>query len=111
MTSSSERRRAPRALADFPISLSPAEGAAPARLKDLSTIGLCCTTAQEMPEMTVVGIDLQLPGSAASHKVQGAIVRCDPIQDDGFEVAVYFTEIGNEAKHAVGAYVAQAQPA
>jgi hypothetical protein len=113
MTHPNERRRAPRALADFPIQLSPQGSTAPARLKDLSAIGLCCTTASPIDEMVLVGIDLQLPGSNEKHHVQGAVVRCDPAdgEEGAFEIAVYFTAIEEDTKQALQAYVAQGAPA
>jgi hypothetical protein len=109
----SERRRAPRAIADFPIVLAPQEGAAPAQLKDLSTIGLCCTTAARLKEMALVGVDLQLPGHKEAHRVHGAVVRCAPVagQQGRYEVAIWFTEVGERAKQALGAWVARAVPA
>ena len=108
-----ERRRALRAIADFPIRLSPKDGALPAMLKDLSTIGLCCTTAQAVPELTLVGIDLQLPGQQDAHAVKGAVVRCDPARGrrGAYEVAVYFTEVAPATKAALAHYVAGAAPA
>ena len=114
MTSPSrERRRAPRALADFSIQLTPTQGATPARLKDLSAIGLCCTTTARLKEMALVGIDLQLPGESKRHALQGAVVRCEPErnQKGSYEVAVYFTQIDEAAKKAFGAYVDRGEPA
>lgn len=108
-----ERRRAPRAVADFPIQLNPAGQATPARLKDLSAIGLCCTTSAKMQEMSIVGIDLQLPGESKRHALQGAVVRCEPTRGSksSYELAVWFTQIDDAAKKALGAYVARSAPA
>jgi len=113
MTAPRERRRAPRAIAAFPIRLQPKEGSSPATLKDLSTIGLCCTTPQRLSELTLLGIDLQLPGQQAMHSIKGAVVRCEPARDapGQFEVAVFFTEIAPAAKAALASYVAAAAPA
>lgn len=112
MSAATERRRAPRALADFPIQLSPEQGATEARLKDLSTIGLCCTTPQEVPELSQVGIALQLPNGHEQHQVIGAVVRCEAEEEgDNYEVAVYFTEIGEDTKAALEAFVSQGVPA
>ncbi|GDY02628.1 hypothetical protein LBMAG49_19570 [Planctomycetota bacterium] len=112
-SSERERRRAPRARAEFQIHLNPKEGAQPATLKDLSIIGLCCSTAHKMAELALVGIDLQLPGQSGNHSVKGAVVRCDPEQGKPgkYEVAVFFTEISPASKAAVAAYVASAAPA
>lgn len=108
-----ERRRAPRALADFPIQLTPGNGASPARLKDLSTIGLCCTSPTEVAEFTKLGIDLQLPGQSRRHTLQGAVVRCDPSRSDKgqYEIAVYFTEVGPATKTAIADFVSVSAPA
>lgn len=112
MSAATERRRAPRALADFPIQLSPEQGATEARLKDLSTIGLCCTTAQEVPELSQVGVALQLPNTHEQHQVIGAVVRCEAEEEgSNYEVAVYFTEIGEDTKAALEAFVTQGVPA
>lgn len=102
-----ERRRAPRAGADFSIQLNPAGGATPARLKDVSTIGLCCTTSAKLAEMTLVGIDLQLPGEGKRHALQGAVVRCerDAAEKGSYELAVYFTQIDDAARRALAGYV------
>ncbi|MGE3171239.1 MAG: PilZ domain-containing protein [Planctomycetota bacterium] len=110
---SRERRRAPRARADFSIQLNPEQGAAPAQLKDLSAIGLCCTTRTQLTEMTRVAIDLQLPGQGRRHRLEGAVVRCEPEDDDptSYELAVYFTQIDAAAKQALGAYVEKGAPA
>ncbi len=110
---SRERRKAPRAVADFPIQLQPAAGATPARVKDLSAIGLCCTTGTRLPEMALVGIDLQLPGESKRHTLQGAVVRCEPEpQRKGqYELAVFFTQIDDAARQALCAYVERGEPA
>jgi PilZ domain len=110
---SSERRRARRAVADFPIQIDPGKGTAPARLKDLSAIGLCCTTSAELAEMTRVGIDLQLPGQSRRHQLLGAEVRCEKLSSPPgqYEIAVYFTDMDPVAKAAVGAWVENGTPA
>jgi hypothetical protein len=103
----SERRRAPRARADFPIHLTPASGKAPAHLRDLSANGLCCTTSQSLPEMALVGIDLQFPGQPQQHRLEGAVVRCAPLpaRKGQFEVAIFFTSIQDSARAALAAWV------
>ena len=104
---SRERRRAARALADFPIQLNPTSGATPARLRDVSANGLCCTTTAPLPEMALVGIDLQLPGDSRRHALQGAVVRCEAQREarGTYEVAVFFTQIEPATASALGAFV------
>src|SRR5712671_982301 len=108
----SDRRRARRALADFAISLSPEATARPARLKDISEIGLACTFSEAIAELTLVAVDLQLPGHKDSQRVQGAVVRCEPFGKKGeCDVAVYFTAVPATTEAALRNYVQKARPA
>lgn len=108
---SQERRRAPRALADFPIRFSKDPAARPAILRDISEIGLACVSPQLVPEMTLVALDFTLPGSDDSHHVTGAVVRCEAVPTGQFEMAVYFTEVSKETRAALGNYVTGGSPA
>ncbi|GAB4150091.1 MAG: hypothetical protein Fur0037_18520 [Planctomycetota bacterium] len=108
-----DRRRAPRAQADFPIRLTEVADASPARLKDISEIGLCCVSENPLDEMTLLGIDLKLPGAQIAHRVKGAVVRCEPMPkgEKGYEIAVYFTEVPETTRGALRQYVAVSRPA
>lgn len=107
-----DRRRAPRAQADFPIQIVGKAAGRPAQLKDISEIGLCCSCSERIDEMTLLAIDLQLPGAQVQHKVKGAVVRCEPLRQQGsFELAVYFTEIAPQTKAALKQLVAVGKPA
>jgi hypothetical protein len=110
-TPHSERRRAPRAVATFPVRLATQPEGASAVLRDLSEIGLACTSSQAIPEMTLIGLDFALPGASERHQVQGAVVRCEPLGKGkkDWDVAVYFTEITPVTKAAVRNYVAKAK--
>lgn len=103
-----ERRGAPRTAADLPLTLSPHAGASPARLQNISQSGLCCEFAEPLAEMTVMGIDLELPGSE-SHRARGIVVRCDKqrgVSPPTYEVAIYFTELEPRTRRAIARYVA-----
>lgn len=110
-TPQSERRRAARAAASFPVTLSGQADVPPAALRDLSEIGLACTSLQPIPEMTMVGLDFQLPGQVERHQVKGAVVRCEPMRAAGtkkqWDVAVYFTDVTPVTKAALRNYVAK----
>jgi hypothetical protein len=102
-----ERRKAPRAPADFSIRLADRGEAREARVKDLSTHGLCCWYPEPVAEMTLVRLDLELPGQGA-HEVQGAVVRCQKVRGQSpptYEVAVYFTRVPAECRAALAQYV------
>lgn len=103
-----ERRRAPRASADLPIRLGENEQTLPARLRDLSSSGLCCHYPEPLREMTMVQMDLDLPGQEGSHQVQGAVVRCEKqrgINPPTYEVAVFFTDLAPGARKAIDGFV------
>lgn len=108
-----DRRRAPRAQADFPIQIAGKMAGQPAQLKDISEIGLCCNCRERIDEMTLLSIDLKLPGAQVQHKVKGAVVRCEPLPrgKGSFELAVYFTEIAPQTKAALKQLVAIGKPA
>ncbi len=113
-TPQSERRRAQRALASFPVRFAEQKAGDAAVLRDISTIGLACTSPTPIAEMTLVGLDFALPGSVQQHHVKGAVVRCEPLRGGGkkqWDVAVYFTEIGKETKVALHNYVGKGKPA
>lgn len=103
-----ERRRAPRARADFPIRLRQRAEARPGSVVDISENGLCCTFPEAIREMTLVNIDLQLPEDSRTHAVQGAVVRCEKrknVSPPTYEVAVYFTDLEPDARQLLRDYV------
>lgn len=114
----SERRRSIRALGTFPVRLSPRPTDAPAVLRDISEIGLACTSLEELPEMTQVALSFSLPGATEVHHVQGAIVRCDKMKSSTpsrsgpkWDLAVYFTEIQPVTRAAIRNYVGKSKKA
>lgn len=99
----SERRRTPRANADFPMRL----GSLPAQLKDISEGGLACRLGQPMEEMTRVQIDLDLPAGDrnARHTVEGAIVYCAPSTDGEYDLGILFLAPPEDTTSAIRAFV------
>ena len=112
----SDRRRAVRALGDFPVRLSPHPGDAPALLRDISEIGLACASHDELPEMTQVALDFSLPGATDVHHVTGAVVRCEPFKkpvrgSPKWDIAIYFTDVKPVTRAALRNYVGKAKKA
>ncbi len=106
--SSAERRRAPRIEADLPLTLTARDAGAPAHLKDLSELGLCCTFPEPVPEMTLVRVGLEIESQV--HDLDGAVVRCEREPKDGWEVAIYFTGMDDAARSAIGTFVKSRVP-
>lgn len=103
-----ERRRAPRARANFPIQIGDRDGLTAALLKDISTNGLCCSYPDALNEMTLVRIDLQIPGQHDAHALQGVVVRCEKKRGDAppaYELAIYFTDVPPSTRRAIGEFV------
>jgi hypothetical protein len=106
-----ERRRAPRAPATFPLRFGAER--APATLRDISSLGLCCETSAAVDEMTAVRIELEVPVTAGGAqpsplRVAGAVVRCELIvgsKPSRYEVAVFFTEIDEADRRQLASYV------
>jgi hypothetical protein len=110
-TPQSERRRALRAAASFPVNLSSDTLAEPGMLHDISEIGMACAAPAPIDEMTLVGIDFALPGQTERHQVTGAVVRCDRIEAQegkpSWDIAIYFTEITPVTKASLKGYVSK----
>ena len=106
-----ERRRAPRAPADVSFQIATKGAPEPARLRDISTLGLSCETRSRIPEMTTLKVDLELPGGAGKKQpvaAEGVVVRCERLQAgkaEGYEVAIYFTRMDGRHRDAIGSYV------
>jgi hypothetical protein len=112
-TPQSERRRAARALANFPVRLNPETNTESALLRDISEIGLACVAPYKLAEMTLVALDFSLPGSVEKHHCKGAVVRCAPLakQKGKYDLAIYFTEITPVTRAALKYYVGKGKPA
>lgn len=115
-TPQSERRRATRALAAFPVKLTNQPGAEPALLRDISELGLACVSPEAIPEMTLVGLDFALPGATELHHVKGAVVRCEALRtatkgSGRYDLAVYFTEMTPVTRAALKNYVGKGKRA
>lgn len=108
-----ERRRHPRVALDLPVTITLPDGDHEARLRDLSRAGVCFFLDRRIPEMTVLKMDLDLPGSDASTdavNVRGAgvVVRCQPLSPhvDHYEVAVFLNDITDSNRERLETYLA-----
>ena len=102
-----ERRRAMRVKALLPIRLQARDADHEARLRDISTAGLCCFFPEPIPEMTLVGVDLELNGKP--HEIEGAVVRCLDAGEEGYEIAIFFTNLPGPIRVQLGQLVAERQ--
>lgn len=110
-----ERRRHPRVQGAFDLTLQGPESSERVRVKDISASGICCYTEKPMSEMSVVQLDLMLPHGEQTQSAccKGAVVRCEPATDakhPTYEVAIFFTELGDEARELLTGYVSSQIP-
>jgi len=104
-----ERRRHPRAPADWTIEIALEDGVHRARLRDVSRIGLSFHLERAIPMMTVLRIGLDLPERGGVRRVtgSGAVVRCQRISPalEHYEVAVFLHDMGEEDRDALDRHV------
>ncbi len=104
-----ERRRWPRAKADWPISLDLPEGRYEARVRDISEAGVCFFLDRPLKLMTTLAIELDLPHGERHTVIRGTgiVVRSEVISDrlDHYEIAVFMPELSEVEKGAVAMFV------
>jgi hypothetical protein len=104
-----ERRRWPRAKADWPISLDLPEGRFEARVRDISQAGVCFFLDRPLKPMTTLAIELELPQARARTVIrgQGVVVRSESISQrlDHYEIAVFMPELSETERGAIGVFV------
>ncbi len=107
--SGAERRRHPRAEADWTVEIALEGGTQRARLRDVSRIGLCFHTEQPIPMMTVlsVGLDLPVPHGVRRVTGSGAVVRCERISPalEHYEVALFLHDMSESDRDALDEHV------
>lgn len=102
-----ERRRAPRAVAEQPIHLRSDRDSCPALLRNISTHGICCEVDRPVAEMTRMGVELELPQAADLGRIEGVVVRCEQSRWTAgrYEVAIFFPSPPADVVGAIAAYV------
>lgn len=104
-----ERRRWPRADADWAISLALPDGEYLARVRDVSRAGVCFFIDRPIPVMTAMRIDLELPVDEGKRFITGGgvVVRCEKISArlEHYEIALFLNDIAGPDQEALEAYV------
>lgn len=105
-----ERRRHPRARGDHPLTIALADGPREVRLRDVSVSGVCFYSDAPIPEMTALGIQLELPNDGSpGERIEagGAVVRCQRISPhmEHYEVAVFLHDATETTRRKIAKYV------
>ena len=100
-----ERRKYPRAGAEWPLEIALTSGVHKARLRDVSRAGLCFFMEEPIPAMTVLKIGLDLPVENGVRRISGsgAVVRCEPISAGvhHYEIAVFLHDLAESDREAL----------
>ncbi|MCK6444875.1 MAG: PilZ domain-containing protein [Planctomycetes bacterium] len=103
-----ERRRYPRAQIEGVVTLSLKDGTRSAKLRDISRAGVSFYLDRPVPLMTLLELQLDLPGGSAPVVARGAVVRCERIGPsvEHWEIAVFLHETREADRRAIDAFVA-----
>lgn len=113
MTLRAERRRAPRGKPSTDLRMSLPGMSAPARVRDMSSSGVCCTTDRPLPVLSHVRLAFEVAAESGSREIAcgGAVVRCvkDGRASGGgpatYEVAIFFTDLRETDRAALDEFV------
>lgn len=105
----SERRQWQRAQAEWPITVVLDDGPHEARIRDVSSGGVCFFLDRPVPEMTALRIEFDLPVESGVRRISGlgAVVRCEKISQalEHYEIAVFLQEMADPDRETIEAYV------
>ena len=108
-----EKRQHPRLEKILPLKLSGRHSDIVTQTKNLSCAGAYCSVSKELPLMTKLKVTLLLPekhknSKEGSRKVSciGIVVRSQKsLQDDFYDVAIFFEQIRDKEKAKLEEYV------
>ena len=100
-----ERRKYPRAGAEWPLEIALTTGTHKARLRDVSRAGICFFMDEPIPTMTVLRIGLDLPTPKGKRRItgSGAVVRCEALSVGvhHYEIAVFLHDLAESDREAL----------
>ena len=109
----SERRRRPRALAEFSVTLHRMAAPLATTAKDVSELGIAVRSKTRLPMREPVEIELALPDTQGLPIIRGHVVRCMPVDLTGREhyIAISFTDVPPKTRAAIFTFVKRGEPA
>ena len=110
---SRDRRRQPRTSKQVPLSLKDADPGILNKVENISSSGVLCHTAEQLPLMSRVAmqIALEMPDAfsdiVASVACEGVVVRSEkrPDEKNGYETAIFFTRMSDRDREELERYV------
>jgi len=85
------------------------EAAGLGQLIDISLSGVACNSPSAFTEMTVMEIKMGLPTAQGELPFQagGAVVRCEPRDNDTHLVAIFFTHMDDASRENLQTFLAE----
>ena len=114
----SERRKYPRANADFSIKFAGKESGIVARVENISCSGAYCVVNEFIPLYTRLQLKLFIPSAKdkAEEKIncEGVIVRIKEMEakekGSAFHIAIFFSQIEEQKREKIAGYVEEHLP-
>jgi len=106
-----EKRKAPRINKSLPIKLNRKDFDVITETKNISCIGVYCAVPKYIEPMTKLKIVLIIPkhpGSKSSNQTiecKGVVVRTDVLENNNYNIAIFFNEIKERDKQKISSYV------
>lgn len=101
-----ERRKFPRAKADFNIEIAHQKSRIIADTINVSASGMYCQSDRSIPLFREIGIRIKLSGIAAVIECSGIIVRCDKVPGkERYNLAIFFEDLSLKEKGYLSSYV------
>ena len=101
-----ERRKTPRAKADFRVEIAYQNSRIIADTTNISASGIYCQIDHSIPLFREIGISIKVPGIAETIECSGAIVRCEKVPgNERYNLAIFFEDLSIENKSRLSGYV------
>jgi hypothetical protein len=111
-----ERRQYPRIEQRLPLKVAANGYDFVTSTLNVSCVGAYCHIDRYMPPFTKVIVRLSLPISTVNGnkhydvECKGVVVRSEDESKGGFNIAIYFNEIGDSQRHRISRYINQFLP-
>ena len=110
-----ERRLHPRLEHKLPLNLAVNGYDFSTSTHNVSWVGAYCHLDKYMPPFTKIAVKLCLPNKDQAHKnvvveCKGVVVRSEDEVRGGFNIAIFFNEIGVDQRKKIVRYIAQFLP-
>jgi c-di-GMP-binding flagellar brake protein YcgR len=108
-----ERRQYPRIKEDFPLKIAADGYDFITTTRNISCVGAYCHIEKYIPPFTKIMIRLTLPimvnrvNKNYTVECKGVVVRTEDENEGGFNVAIFFNEIGEHERQKISKYIGQ----